>query len=523
MDNLMNFKQEIHQLLDRGMHSDAKAKIKEKLKQLILEDENSFLYLAEYAGFLIDIGSEALDEEAASLGVKLLQSNETDLKSVVSEQSFNYCLANGMDALYKIQEKDTGFPTLEMIRPNLANAKNYYYKAFIAIDLKEINHLDLQILTNLGNNLSRAGRIIDSIRLYKVVLHAHPGFPQASAGLAYSLDKWLYVSFGPNTIALYATIYSLIVDVVNSKQIPDSSKAHFENLMIKYRDLLINNKFDFARIETEFRIAVKEYDDHNSYRKFCLDNFLTLNEHSLYCKCSEASDDDLSIVHSNLSLYGDKVGKMELLLNRIKSEFALARKLYFEGINNTSSESGVLYSELMDGEVIGEDAEKLRTSFKLCFGIFDKIAHGIIFLYGLPKAKKENIYFQSFWDLKKCKERWEIIKEKQNPHLVSLYSIANDFNYESGEFSFYKEWRNKLEHTGLILVENSEEPDFFELFTNEEFITKIPFQYFKDQALHLLQICCSAIYSYAYLVRTESFKRGEGVAIPLIIQPKNKK
>ena len=36
-------------------------------------------------------------------------------------------------------------------------------------------------------------------------------------------------------------------------------------------------------------------------------------------------------------------------------------------------------------------------NFRLCFGILDKIAEGICYLFDLDVGENENIYFESFW------------------------------------------------------------------------------------------------------------------------------
>ncbi|EOX8442168.1 LA2681 family HEPN domain-containing protein, partial [Salmonella enterica subsp. houtenae] len=79
-------------------------------------------------------------------------------------------------------------------------------------------------------------------------------------------------------------------------------------------------------------------------------------------------------------------------LNRLKSEFSLARHLYFDYLHphNTDYikyESHFL--ELYNDEVLGIEIEKIRTAFRLCFGILDKIAVAICELYNLyPTTKK---------------------------------------------------------------------------------------------------------------------------------------
>ncbi len=373
--------QEIHSLLDQNEYAKAKAKILNVANSADKTSNNYSFQLATIAGLLIDLGSESNDKESIDAGIEILKENEKAFKNFMSNQSFNYNMANGVNALYKIRNKKAGLPTLEMIRPNLTEAKNYYFKAYKEINFKQIDDIDLQVLTNLSNNLSQSGRIIEAIRIDNTVLHEDATFPQAVIGLAENLDHWIKSSFCPQSLSLYNTIYSLYNSGLKQNFLPPIQRKYYQNQFMKYKNLLNDYEFDFATAETEFKQSKIEYEKHSDYRKFCIENFLTLNEHSIYCKCIDAGIDDLSIIHSAINLYGEKIGKMELLLNRLKSEFGLARKLYYEGINEHDHYTDVSYSELMEGEFIGEENEKIRTTFRLCFGIFDKIAHGICYFF----------------------------------------------------------------------------------------------------------------------------------------------
>jgi len=90
MDNLASFQKEIHSLMDDGEYEKAKTKLIEELESSKNDEDNYPYILAECAGFLIDIGSEALDKEAAEAGIKILSTDEEYFKSFLSEQSFNY-------------------------------------------------------------------------------------------------------------------------------------------------------------------------------------------------------------------------------------------------------------------------------------------------------------------------------------------------------------------------------------------------------------------------------------------------
>ena len=106
--------------------------------------------------------------------------------------------------------------------------------------------------------------------------------------------------------------------------------------------------------------------------------------------------------------------------------------------------------------------ELLRTSFRLCLGILDKIALGVCELYDIADPT-EKLYFENFWRPKtgkgKAATRWQILAAKSNnPSLVALYSQATDVQAQ-GEWSLFKVWRNDLEHRFLILTGNNPRED----------------------------------------------------------------
>jgi hypothetical protein len=193
--------------------------------------------------------------------------------------------------------------------------------------------------------------------------------------------------------------------------------------------------------------------------------------------------------------------KLEILLNRLKSEFSLARRMYYHFIEEIDLEDDVFYEEMFIGEKASIRIEKLRAGFRMCFGILDKIAKGICYTFNLPVAERESIYFESFWNSKSSKERWATINSFNNIHLTALYSIATDLNVVSGELGVYKEWRNLLEHNIFIVSESSD--DKFGLYAEKDFLNSIDLKTFSAKTKHLLQITRAAIFSYTFCVRYE--------------------
>ena len=123
------------------------------------------------------------------------------------------------------------------------------------------------------------------------------------------------------------------------------------------------------------------------------------------------------------------------------------------------------YAELYDNELLGTNIEKLRTAFRICFGILDKIGNAIALLFDLQlktnKGKVRSSYFHTFWELED-EDRLQKFEAYETEGLIGFYSIACDLNHKlEGELSFYKQWRNALEHSFVFVYEN-EKPENIE-------------------------------------------------------------
>jgi hypothetical protein len=271
---------------------------------------------------------------------------------------------------------------------------------------------------------------------------------------------------------------------------------------------------------------------HSSYRKFCLENKLCLSEHALYCNCIGAGNDNITIPKSSATIGGVYIPKMEFILNRLKSEFAIARLMYYESCMKDLKrwegyEKEVYFTELYENESIGIYPEMLRTSFRLCFGILDKTSYGVCELFNLAEPD-EPIAFERFWKpqgknlSKKQQERWDLINSINNYSLLALYSQATDLNSKTGEWRDFKEWRNSLEHEILFLknVSYSEKQDLFGSLKFSRPILFVDYSEFREKTLHLLQFARAAIMYFVFCVRMEGEKDNKKLGIPITLSPK---
>ena len=474
-----------------------------------LDKSEDIILIMEIAGFFIDLGIESRDKKSAEIGLNLMLEHRNMLKSSFTEESIEYNIGNGYGALYMLsaEKGHDWFITPELAKGNLFDAKQSYFKAFKLIDLKNLDEFSIQVLTNLGNNLNHSGRIVEALQLFDVVLKYNPEFPQALISKADTLSFMISRSQCSQSISLFAEIYYLFQNGLNQgvimpPVIEEAVKINLQHCINKLKSL----NFDFNGIEREFELNQKEYEAHPKELKFYLDNFLSLTEHSLYCKCNGSAQDDLMIGFPGLPVFDRKLVLLEHLFNRIKSEFSFARKQLFDYKNSVSDDNIHYESFGVHSVLYGTQVEKLRISFRLCFGIFDKIAQGILHLFDLQKGENENVYFESFWKKSKSTdERWEKFNSVKNIHLTALYSIACDLSKHNGEFSYYKKWRNQLEHDFFSIIPKDDKRNndilgdsfFSEWTSNDDFETK---------TIHLLQLVRSAIFSFSFCCREELLK-----------------
>ncbi|WP_109401866.1 LA2681 family HEPN domain-containing protein [Proteus terrae] len=248
-----------------------------------------------------------------------------------------------------------------------------------------------------------------------------------------------------------------------------------------------------------------------------------LSEHSLYCNCINASEDDLSIIPQAGGVIGDFIPSMEMALNRLKSEYYLARKQYFEyieSINNYYSYDDEFYSELYNSELLNINIEKLKSSFRLCFGIFDKIAVAISKAYNIKN--KKSFYFHNFWELgdNNRKVFFESIK---SPGLLSLFSIAMDLNNKEGELGFFRNWRNALEHKFIIIYSGNSTEDLYDSYSYFNDIEFINEKDFLENFKLLINITRSAIFSFVFAIRhkgNENLEKNKNISFKNTINKK---
>lgn len=380
--------------------------------------------------------------------------------------------------------------TIFEIKDSISEAIRCYWLA-----LKEINNEEeiYNVKNNLANALSRVGRAAEAISLFRENIISRPIRWQSYASLSDILINATKVAFIPETASLYMNAAEYFKRAIeNGAPTPYSIDLEKRmNYCIKKLEMH-GFKFNEDSMNKNKDEEILDYAKHSSFRRFSIQNDLTLSEHALYCKCRDASVDNLMIGLQSGSKHISKTKILPIVdkvLNRVMSEFAFARFQYYQfDENSIDFPSDMAFSSQFGGDAVGYKIEQLRSSYRIAYGILDKIANALLVLFEINKENNRDSYYESVFDM--YKEGFSKIK---NTHLMALYSISLDLNKDTGSLRFFKKLRNEMEHGFLMINQDSQEG-----------LQSITLKEMEQFTLDLLKLTRSAIFSFAFLVRTET-------------------
>ncbi len=495
--------------IDIGQFEDAFELSKQFLKRISKSDvKNTEIFaklIFNLSGQFIDIGAMQPNSESAKIGIELLEKNREIILANVSEEHYYYNLANAKSNFVKgVSPFVYSFETIE----DLIELKNYFWKT-IKFSTKNTKKPSPEYIVNLANSLKQQFRVVEAMGYYDLVNSLSLDIPQSWINRSESLMVLNTIS-NTFSVEMLKQVKLGYQKAISSKKIPpqwiDYYNKQIEDTQSKI-DAVCNDYGILSSDENECETEL-EFSQLSKFRQFCLSENLTLSEHGLYCKCYGSARDDLAIMrHEDLSC--DFIIPMEMILNRLKSEFSLARHLYYEYIcceDSIEQNYESCFSELRNDELLGIDIEKLRTSFRLCFGIMDKIGSAICDFFDVYPPNG-TVAFQSFWQLGTGNRREKFEKIK-SPGLLALYSIATDLNdRKDGEWAFYKNWRNDLEHKFVVVHKSAQPSDLYKSFKLRSGVILIRDEEFISHLQRLLQLTRSAIFSFAFAVRDKALKQ----------------
>ncbi|ACE83393.1 LA2681 family HEPN domain-containing protein [Cellvibrio japonicus] len=493
----------LSRLIDEGEFEKCFIKAKKTLKKAEnLENKNiQAHFLLNISAILVDLGAMQPNQEAAKFGLKIMEENKDTFMRISGDGDYYYNLSNAKVNL--ITDKNPFNNTFKTIE-HLIEIKSLLWRS-LKSHKKQSDFIPPQVLVNLANILKRQFRITESLYFYDHINSLDLDIPQSWINRSETLMMLNQIS-GSYTFQMMHEVKAGYEKIISSKRVPppwiDLYRQYIDYHEQKITQAHEDAGIDITSRDSEEHETRKEFDSLSHFRRFVLTEKLSLSEHGLYCGCVGSARDNL-VIPTPSGVYGDFIPAMEMVLNRLKSEFSLARRFYYEYLHDkvdAESHHESCYSELFNDELLGIDIEKLRTAFRLCFGILDKIAAAICDLYDVHPPNG-NVYFQSFWQLDR-EDRREKFEEIKTPGLLALYSLATDLNErKDGELAFFKQWRNDLEHKFLVIHQSATPADLYGSYNLKDKIIMISEDDFVSHLEHLLQITRSAIFSFVFCVR----------------------
>ena len=394
----------------------------------------------------------------------LLNQNESDSLHL---SLLHYFIGNLFIAKSSLVQEKYDDWTNKNFPSNGVEAINHLRIAYKFSTQKE-HYIRFEIQTNLANCLCKFGRYIEAIQLWLCDFSHEGDNPFVSIYrkantlryLATFIDsKYTAYDYKFKAYGMLKILKTKVEgEIIFSKHIELMSDADIVGFIKQGNELTQQGAINIEEEDT----SNQKYGNNEEklYSEWCLENNLFLNHLNDITNIIIARFDIIQFPSHTTSIF-DGPYLLEAF-SAIKREFSFARFLLYEGIfqkNCPEYEYRNLYLTDTGGGIYYEmNIEKIKTSMRLAFSIFDKLMNlMIVYFEGREKLSKRIAFQPKFIR--------ENIKPKNNPFITSLYWLAcdlTDINPNTSNIPWeapnpdskkLREIRNALEHSWLRVTD----------------------------------------------------------------------
>ena len=475
--------------------------------------------------------AKAIDEAAYSGDMPMLLELSLQIDGLIEKSSgpqktvLHYWQSNVFAAL----ENGTSEATSNYAEKQLGSLRT----AISSEGFKRLIHQQkVQILTNLGNQLTDQGRYGEALEHYDNALQIIPKY-------ALTLANHARCSIG------YAR---LVNDITHQQLLLWSAQRSF--FQASEDDAVFENEAELSKLRPEFRqraiglgsgINVQNCQElicddegvnslgrseaERSYRAYCLENTLFLNPINDAYNHSIAATDEISIA-SIMKHVDDIEVSLPLefsLFNRIKQEYVTARYLYYEALTSTGvhfSDREVLLADTYDYTLHGIAFEKLRVSYRYAYSVLDRVALLVNHYWSLGHGAT-TISFGGIWYKKRgSKQLLATISETTNPALRALFELSKDLHsstrksFSEPDARLLADLRNALEHRFVEITDDFSGVGSEYVDTPKAERVRIPLSVLESKTMRMLQFARNAcIYLPMAINFEEQNKEGQNAGL----------
>lgn len=361
-------------------------------------------------------------------------------------------------------------------------ALNLFRLAKKHISTNRFDRYDLicQIKTNEANQLAKMGRLIETISIYyQFITHVKPSEAKIIS-LIHAINNLCELGHIINNkdVAQYYFVKAIILKrllsgIKNTPNIDVYQQNIIDDFLIRH-PLQENNDVEDG-ISALQDLGSKDLfrKSEQQYKTWCLENILFINHmNDLVFSYHDAKDSITFPSYATKFSEGCKFMKphFAIAFANIKREFCFARYLAYEGISKKypkfEEKELNLASDHYNSDYSGK-TERLKTSFRLAFGVLDKLVNLLISYLKLDKEQiKKNKNCRTIEFKPKFFETHLKSYLSNNKYINALYFVSCELNNESkftqdniqkklllGEAKHLKELRNDLEHNWVHVLE----------------------------------------------------------------------
>lgn len=491
------------------------ADISERLQGLIDDDPvqaiNEALQLSGNINFellkaaiLVDAGATVKNRDAILKGVEIFRNAVANYQD---NSELKYNLANGLHAL-ALSTIYKDFSWYQETEDYRLEARQYFYVAANASNAS----LDIrsQSFTNLGNLLWSSYRWVEAYDFYTLALTENPRNGVASSGALKMLIYALQQELGD---------YELLVEEI--EYLATHAKENIETIYSYAGGYGVKGIVDEIK-DIRAGDKKKPANECEEYERFVVSNNLTLSPTIHSHEHDSKYWDNVNISSVGVDVSGNSsVPEIFAMINILKSDYILARQIFFNASNRLFNETGN-YNDTLDYSCYGVNESALALAQRSALDILDKVAVATLSYIGIGGAKGTSFKQAWFKKVQKGKDEKKEFKpvisqeiENGNTALLALTEVSIDLSNEMGFLSKKLASRNASTHRFSVFHDIGGVPT-----SHSGCLEHFDYEMFLRESLYTLKLARSSVIYFVQMVLIREKRlsaQKDGIVMPLFV------
>lgn len=456
------------------------------------------------AAILIDAGAVVGNYDVILNGVEIYR---RAVGSFPDNSELKYNLGNGLYAL-ALSTKCKNLSWYQETERYRLEARNYFYVA--VNDTSASLDVRSKSSTNLGNILWSSYRWIEAYDFYMLALTENPSNGVASSGALKMLRYAVQQNMGDYDL-LVKEIECLSTDVKNNLA---TIYSYAGNYGVKG----IVNEIKEIRC-----VSKKEpVNECEAYESFVVSNNLTLSPTIHSHEHESKYWDDINVVSLSVDVHSDNlVPEIFAMINILKSDYILARQIYFDAANCLIKETGS-YNDTLNFACYGVNQSALALAQRSALDILDKVAVATLSYLNIGGAKRTSFKKAWFKEISQEKSEKEKLKpaisqeiENGNTALLALTEISRDLSDKVGFLSKKQVSRNSSTHRFSVFHDLGKAP-----ISRSGCLEHFDYEIFLKESLYTLKLARSSVIYFIQMVQARENRLSVGkdeFIMPLLV------